>query len=81
MPKKFNIHDVISDLSGTSQDLTTVLRDYGKTKDDLTKDDRQQIYAHLFVCMCCGWWCEVGEQKEQENGDRFCEDCNEVDED
>lgn len=77
--KKFNIHDVISDLSGTSMTLQNVLDDYGKDEEDLSQADREAIDDNIFCCDCCSWWCEVDEKKEQESGEDFCADCNEVD--
>lgn len=80
MPQQFNIHDVISDLSGTTMTLQNVLDDYGKQEDDLTNEDRQTIDAHIFNCGCCNWWCEVSEQNEDpDTFEPLCDDCFAVD--
>jgi hypothetical protein len=78
MPRKFSIHDVIQDLTGTTMTLQNVLDDYSKDESDLTPEDHATIDSEIFCCDNCGWWCEVSESNE-DGPNQICDDCNDED--
>lgn len=41
-------------------------------EDDL---DWQLIEDSIFNCVCCNWWCEVGEESDRGFDEPVCTDC------
>ncbi len=41
----------------------------------LTQKQLEEIDSELFCCETCGWWCEISDQGEDENGEPACKDC------
>lgn len=52
----------------------------GLSIDDLTIQDCQYIDDHVFYCTMCGWWCDIDELADDEDGTRHDLICTECDE-
>lgn len=65
---------IIEDLRGTCQIFACVASDYGVLEEDMTIADWQYIEEQIFCCNCCGWWCDVAECHDTEDG-MMCDDC------
>lgn len=72
-----DIEQVIEDLTGSCDSLHSVLNSYGFTDDDMTSEKYLRLDEEIFCCDSCGWWCEINEEHENDNGDRVCDDCHE----
>lgn len=71
-PENFDIHELISSLQGTCSTIDDHLPD-DMELEDLTEQDYADIDNEIFLCETCGWWCEIGEVSEHEDG--VCTDC------
>lgn len=71
--RKQLLDKIVADLRGTCQDIDEVA-DY-HSAGELTIDDLEYIETWVFLCEGCGWWCDVGEMRENEDGEHVCEDC------
>lgn len=78
-PEDFNMLKITETLQGTCDDFDSTLEHFypEMTKDDLTKDDYDEMDNEIFLCDICGWWYEVSERTENESGEDCCEDCSE----
>lgn len=71
------VHELHAHLCGTCDtSLNTMLEDWGLEEDDLTLADLQEIDALMFICVSCGWWCDVDEMAEVD-GELTCVECAE----
>jgi hypothetical protein len=73
--KDFDIYAFIENLRGTCKSLAEGCEDFGIHENDLSEDDYSRIDQEIFVCETCNWWCEQGEQAEDQ--DEICSDCAE----
>lgn len=65
------LDNIIQDLLGTCQVLDEVAAYWGI--DELTLADIQYIESDIFLCVGCGWWCDLSEQHYDE--EPLCDDC------
>lgn len=72
---KVNINTLVEELQGSCGTLQGACETQGFDYDDLTADDCLQIDNEIFECTTCGWWCEVCEMSEDQDG-QVCVDCN-----
>lgn len=64
----------IAELAGTSR----CFHDLGPEFEDAHNNSAEfnaLIDDAIFCCEQCGWWCEISEQVEDENGEWLCNDC------
>lgn len=66
---------IIQDLLGTCQMLEDVALAHGVG--ELSLEDVQYIEEDIFLCDCCGWWCERCEQNVGILG-AICDECYET---
>lgn len=61
------------ELEGTCQSLYDVV-----SEEDMDDPDFLGALDDLvFLCACCGWWCETSELVEDQDGEGVCIDCGE----
>jgi len=73
-PADFDIHKVIEGLQGTTDSISDHLPE-GMDEGDLTSNDYDAIDNEIFLCAECGWWCEISEAAESDDGGEMCRDC------
>lgn len=76
-PADFNVHELIEAVNGTCNTIDDHLPE-GMEFEDLTGEDHDVIDNEIFLCNECGWWCEVHEAHETDDGDDICDDCHEA---
>lgn len=76
----FKIEELVEALQGTTESIEHFLPN-GMTEEDLTEEDQQYISNEIFLCATCGWWCEICQNVESDDGDMHCSDCKDEDED
>lgn len=74
-PIDFDIHQLVSDLTGTCKTIDEFLPE-GMSEEDLTTEDHAHIDNEIFLCPTCGWWCSVDEARGEEGDESTCEDCH-----
>lgn len=84
-PNNFDIQTVIDAINGTCMNTVESMTEelYPEmSENDLTQEDYTEVDQQIFLCACCGWWCDQSEANESEEYDQdICDDCNEEDED
>lgn len=70
------IDEIIETLQGTCMSLNegiqTILGEEAEF-DDLTDEELEHIDSEIFLCESCGWWCELSEMSDEDEGN--CQDC------
>ena len=79
-PIDFDIEQLIQDLQGTCKSIPEFLPE-GMDEEDLTEEDVAHIANEIFLCATCGWWCEICQNVESDDGELHCSDCKDEDED
>jgi hypothetical protein len=70
------VHEIHAHYCGTcGESYEPTLNDWGLTEDDLTIADLQEIDALMFICVACGWWCDVDEMADGGDGELMCDKC------
>lgn len=77
------IRDVTDGLSGTCNDLDTIIasvtgEDIQCADDDVDDASLREIHAEIFQCEQCGWWHDMGDQAAEADT-MMCSDCAEED--
>ena len=66
-----SVQDIIDELQGTCQSLSWDMDRFLEEHNGYEEIDEQ-----IFLCDICGWWCEVGEEAdEQPMGEMICQEC------
>ena len=85
LPEKV-LDEIVSRLQGSCDSfdgvVDSVLEEHGIEGDSMSlrQDDYYRVDNVIFLCNCCGWWCEAGEAHDQD-GEDVCGDCYEGEED
>ena len=61
-----NIQEQIEELQGTCDTLDTEM---------WSIEELQELDNVIFQCATCGWWCDIGDQGETDDGEMHCTDC------
>lgn len=69
------LDEVIAELKNSFKTLGAALKPYGIDESDLTVADLQYINDEIFLCPCCGWWCDLSEAVQIRSGELVCSDC------
>lgn len=72
---KERIQHLIDVLQGTALTLEEGCNQLGFSETELRENDYADIDNEIFRCETCGWWSEVCEMSESEDG--VCIDCKE----
>ncbi len=69
--------EIVDELQGTAKSIEDCLtpeelNEFGAELPTVLTD---AIDEQIFECSVCGWWCELGEAVEKDDGD-CCEDCS-----
>lgn len=77
----FNINTLAETLQGTTLTLQGAIEDLYDDMDenDLISEDYEALGQLIFNCTICGWWYEISENVESEDGEMICQDCFEDD--
>lgn len=75
------LDEIITDLMGTCRDIDDVLNDYDIEFDDLEDEHFSYIDDTIFCCDQCGWWFEISDSNDYENGMLICNHCLDDEED
>jgi hypothetical protein len=75
------LNKLIEYLYGYRNSLESACKDLNISYDDLSIEDLEEIDSQIFQCTSCGVWCDLSEEGEAPEGDRFCQDCSEIDSD
>ena len=61
-------------LKGLGENDESAKDEYEESKFD---DDKmyEEIDNNYFMCACCGYWHDIGESNESEDGETVCENC------
>ena len=70
-----NVVKLCEYLQGTCKTLNDGCVSFGYEEDDLTEDDLNYIDNEIFLCTSCGWWCEVCDSVDNDEGENVCCDC------
>lgn len=72
---------IIEYLQGSCETLDNAIKTITENdeldEDCLTEEQLEEIDDHIFNCTTCGWWYEVGECSESDDGEMVCLDCDE----
>lgn len=74
------VQTIISTLQGTCDTLDGAVQEVcgdDFSEDDLTLEQLGEIDQQIFLCVDCGWWCEISEMSDIED-ENVCDDCKEV---
>ena len=67
------------DLQGTCRSLAEIAESNEVDIDELSSEEEDLLYSVVdnitFECSCCGWWCEVGDWIDVDNGENVCTQC------
>lgn len=66
--------ELIAYLTGTAHSMTEGLAACGIEMDE--SEAESAVVDEIFLCATCGWWCEIDEANEGDDGD-VCNDCAE----
>jgi hypothetical protein len=70
---------IIYDLNGTCKSIEQVLDEHNAKKLVDHLPFLHYLDNHIFLCDCCGWWCDVSEAVDASHG-LVCDQCFEDDE-
>jgi len=76
--ENFNIQNVIDRLQGTcANTLDSAISELyeGMGEEDLTEEELASVDNEIFECATCGWWCEMSENAETDDGEMHCREC------
>lgn len=78
-PDNINLQSMVDTLQGTCDTMQGALDDLYPDMDEseLTVEDWQFIENEIFLCATCGWWHEVCEMSEEDEGEQVCSHCSE----
>lgn len=60
-------------LQGTAKPVSEAAEQFGVLEDDLSEHIATE--GEIELCQTCGWWCEISDLDEDENGENICIDC------
>jgi hypothetical protein len=71
------IQEIIEQLNGSCTSLGEACEQRGMDQEELTQTELAELDSQIFCCEVCGWWCESGEQSENElhQHREVCTDC------
>lgn len=78
--KRNKTQELIDNLQGTCNDLNHGIQEvFGEEFNSFNIDNEviEQLELDIFLCDCCGWWCEISEESDVDDCERICEDCKE----
>lgn len=75
------LDQIVTDIQGACSTLDDVVRsvtDEQYCENDLTEEDHDYLFNHIFLCATCGWWYEIVEMSDSpQSGEDVCNDCGE----
>jgi len=71
------VDELIENTVGTCFSLEEHLEYFDMELDDLSMEELGYIDDSIFVCDCCGWWCELSELVPEIEDATVCMGCEE----
>ena len=71
------LQELIAYLQGSCKSLDEACQDMFEqdSGDCLTTEQLEEIDQEIFNCTQCGWWFELAEESESEDGEMICNGC------
>ena len=70
-------HCIIDELQGTCKTIEEICDYYEVDPDEFLDKFASELDEQIFNCDRCGWWCEVGDYGNSEDGMSICSNCEE----